>query len=81
MLVFSIGSNYPATTRTDKREATNARDEGVVKATRDLRGDELAIRQECQPRGSGFCCAKPSPAAIDIDLAQKYFPATPFSFG
>ena len=54
---------------------------GHVKATLGPPAGEPAIRLEYQPRPPGSCCARPSPAAIDIDLALRCFPATLFSLG
>jgi len=52
---------------------------GHVKATLGPPAGESAIRLEYQPRNPGSCCARPSPAAIDIDLALSV--SQPHCFG
>lgn len=47
----------------------------------DLPVSGVAIPLEIRPNGPTLCSAKPNPAATDIDLAEKYFPATLFSAG
>jgi len=47
----------------------------------DLLASEVATLWAFRRRGPSLCFGKPNPAATDIDLAERYFPAKLFSAG
>lgn len=65
----------------EKNRANSVHMVGELILRLDLPVSGVAIPLEVRPNGPTLCSAKPNPPATDIDLAEKYSPATLFCAG